>query len=339
MAGFLTQWWTPREQGQRGSRAPTARRALALAVACGAAVASSSSCTDSTAPITVPLTRVDPQWVTGAAAAALDSITGRITLINPPGTYVARLAADSVALAILHAVRTPSPLDSAQSQLQGDRGGPIDFAGLHLCGAVTYEWTPFGDFPSSVPPFAARALGSQWAVPICGRDESAQISIGVADSPRQFSVVDDTLDVYRSQDLNGAFSLAGVPARYPTGLPLTPERAIEAVFTATAERVATVPVAFDQLSNGLGELPLCASWRMSVERAVTVKDPTAGSAWITSEFFVRHVPACYSDSVAVFAATPNQPTSQWIITGTAGDSVAVQLTGPVVFARVNVVAQ
>ncbi|MGH7669807.1 MAG: hypothetical protein ACRENQ_09980 [Gemmatimonadaceae bacterium] len=279
--------------------------------------------------------RAQPQWLTGAAAAALDSITGLISLSNPPGAYLSQLAADSVALALLPVVL--SPASNFPAELESDRGGPIDFAHLHLCGAVTYEWVPFGAFPSTVPAAEVSAFSSQWAIPLCGGDGTAQISIGVSDSPRRFTVADDTLQGIDSAELNGAFNLAGVPARYPTGLPLTPERAIEAVFDATGQQITTVPVAYDQYGDVVGQLPLCASWRMSVEAPVTVQGETSGTVWTTSEFFVRDVPACFSDSVVVFAALPNQPPTGWITIDFAGDSAAVPLVGPLLFDRVVVV--
>lgn len=297
------------------------------------------ACQDVTAPVSMPRSRVQPGWVTGAAAAALDSATGLIRLSLPPGTYVGQLAADSTALAVLHLVLSPGSM--APGELESDRGGLIDFGHLHLCAGDTYELVPFGAFPPAIPVSEARVLSAQWAIPFCGTDGTAQISIGISDSPRQFTVVDDTLQATDSAELhalNGAFNLAGVPARYPTGLPLTAERAIEAVFEATGQRVTTVPVAYDQYGDGLGQLPLCASWRMSVEVPVTVEASGQNFApWTTSEFFVRDVPACFSDSVAVFAALPVQPTTAWFYTGSPTDSAAVPLEGPFTFARISVV--
>jgi hypothetical protein len=304
-------------------------------VVAGAACVAVGACTDATAPTGVARWRAQPQWVTGAAAAALDSVTGLISLSNPPGAYVSQLAADSVVRAVLPIVI--SPVSMAPAELESDRGGPIDFAHLHLCGTATYEWVPFGAFPSMIPPAEASAYSAQWAIPVCGADGTAQISIGISDSPRRFTVADDTLQGINSAELNGAFNLAGVPARYPSGLPLTPERAIEAVFDATGKQITTVPIAYDQYADGFGQLPLCASWRMSVEAPVTVEGETSGTVWTTSEFFVRDVPACFSDSVAVFAALPDQPTVGWITTDFAGDSAAVPLVGPLMFDRVAVV--
>jgi hypothetical protein len=335
-------WHTRLEEAHQRTGACLARirfpRHLAVALIGGVLVAA-GGCQDATAPIAVAQLRVRPEWVTGAAAAAVDSTTGLIRIATPPGQSIERLAADSIALAVLHGVLTPNPLNMAPSLLEKDRGGPIDFAHLHLCGGATYAWAPFASFPSSVPPFLQRAWSSHWALPVCGADGSAQVSIGVADSPRGYVVVADTF--YRPADyldaLNQATEVTGVPARFPSGLPLTPEEAIRAVYIATGERVATIPVAFNQITDGFGELPLCASWRMSVEAPVTVKGEATGAVWITAEFFVHHIPACFSDSIAVDAALPNQPASMWLMISMAGDSASAPLGGPVQFDRVVVI--
>lgn len=201
------------------------------------------------------------------------------------------------------------------------------------------------DFPAAVPGFARRAHGSKWAVGLCGGDGTVQVSIGVPDNPRDIVVAADTLQVTRRIGGGEDFNAAGVPSRFPYGLPITPEEAIGAVFGATRRRVATVPVGFNQLDDsGLGQLPLCASWRMSVDSAVTVTSQRTGETMQATEFFVRHVPACYSETIQLFVASQLQPTTGWIYIpkdtlnpSGAIDSAEVVLTGPVRFDAVRVV--
>lgn len=299
-----------------------------------------TACRDTTAPIAYARTRIRPEWVTGQAAAAVDPVTGLIRLDLPAGKYVGVLSADSVALGVLHLLRSPSPLNSAPAELESDRGGTIDFAALGLCGHVTYEWSPIAPYPASIPSSIARSLSSQWAIPLCGPHGDAQVSVGVSDSPREFTVADDTLQIPNSENLSGAVGYTGVPARYPSGLPITPEEAIEVVYQVTRHPVASVPAAYDQSSDtGVGQLPLCASWRLSIDTSVTVRSERTGATWSTAEFFVHHVPACFADTTAAFAADPVQPESLWVTTSAGGDSALLALDGPVKFDRVVVISR
>jgi hypothetical protein len=312
-------------------------------------VAALEACSDVSAPKppTVSRPRVRPEWVTGEAAAALDSSTGLFRLSYPTPQRVTVAAADSFALAAARLIGSPNPLNTASQTVEKDRGAPIDFDYLSLCERVLYVHSPFGGFPLEVPGYARRAWGPHWAVSLCGRDGTAQLSIGVPENVMDVQIVNGTLVRPRTQGGGNDFSGAGVPPRFPFGLPLTPEEAVAVVHQMSSQRASTLPSAFNQLDDrGFGQLPLCASWRLSVEAPVRVRNEKTGAVTATQELFVRRFPACYSDSIALYVASANQPTT-WplfipkdTVTNNPGagiDTIKVSLVGPVLFEKVSVV--
>ena len=109
------------------------------------------------------------------------------------------------------------------------------------------------------------------------------------------------------------------------------------MYQATARRISRVPVAFDQLSDaGFGQLPLCASWRVKIEGPVWVWNDGTGAMELRDEFYVKRVPACFSDEVAMFVPSAVQPATRWFATDfERTDSVEVRINGPVLFQRVR----
>lgn len=316
-------------------------RSISLAV-CLAIV----GCNDGTGPTQFLQPRAKPEWVVGQAAAALDTVSGLFRLSLPVGLHVGLATAETLALAAADLYASPGPFNSARSFLERDRGAAIDFDHLKSCARVTYAYSAFVDFPAEMPAYIRRARGSEWAIPLCGGDGTVHLSVGVPDNPTDLRVVDGELQV---PDGGGSayFSSAGVPLRFPWGLPLTPESAVEVVFKWTGRRVSSVPVAYEQRDDsGFGQIPLCASWRIGIEHPVTVRRESSGELSSITEFFVRRGPACYSDDVLLYAAATTQPANVWLVfpqNTTSDDSAAVldsaevMLAGPVRFDKVTVV--
>jgi hypothetical protein len=320
---------------------------LASLLAAFGALVLLDACDEPTRPIQFPRPRVRPDWVTGEAATALDTATGLFRLTTPVPQHIGALTADSLATAVARLIGSSDPFGIGRSVLERDRGDAIDFDQLHLCLSPLYVSAPFGDFPPSVPGNLRRAWGAQWAIPLCGADGAAQLSVGVPDNPTDLRLESGTVVRTRTQGGGSDYNAAGIPRRFPYGLPLTAEGAVEAVFGITQRRTITVPVAFDQHDDdGFGQLPLCGSWRLSVETPVTVVSEKTGKTSLPREFFIRRVPGCYSDSIVVYVASASQPTTRSLVfakdtvsndTSTGLDTVAVALTGPVLFERVRVI--
>jgi len=283
--------------------------------------------------------------VSEEAAAALDPVRGLFVISSQP-RRVSSGFVDSLAVAVGHFFGRPDPFGIGARSLERDRGAPIDFAHLHRCERRVLAVSPFGDFPAPVPGVVRRIWGDQFAVPLCGSEETVQVSVGVPDNATDMSVAADTLVIKRSSGGGGDFNATGVPPRYPFGFPLTPEGAVQFVYAKSSKRIVSVPTLFDQHDpNGIGQLPLCGSWRIRIEQPVQVSDVATGAITQASEFYVRPVPGCYSDEIGLFVAETKQPTSQWLLfladtvnnSAASGlDSALVPLSGPTKFTRVTV---
>lgn len=312
-----------------------------ICMALGASL--TQGCQDSTAPALPRRDRVALEMVTGRAAASVDPATGLFRLEYPASPHVSLLSADSLARGEAHMLEV-DPFGLGRNLFEHDRGGPIDWGSLHACERATWVESPVGAFPGEAPGVVRRAWGARWNIPLCGRDGTVQLGIGVADNVLDVRADHDTLVFLRTTGGGEDFTGAGVPGRYPYGLPVTPEIAARAVFELTGLRIAEVPSAFNEHDDwGLGELPLCASWRVVTEApaAVGVEDSVASVR--TQVFFVHHAPACFSDSLVVDVAQDDQPASTfvWFPKDTVGnspeygiDSASVPLAGPIRFARV-----
>jgi len=128
----------------------------------------------------------------------------------------------------------------------------------------------------------------------------------------------------------------GVPFRFPTGLPLGPEEAVRHVYQATARRISKVPVAFEQVGDeGLGQLPLCASWRVRIEPPVWMWNEATGDG--AARRVLREAGARVPLAGGGDVRPRGEPTStRWFGTDLSGqDSVEVRVTGPVLFQRVK----
>lgn len=297
-----------------------------------------ASCTDpSTAPVRGS-TRVDTAWVTAEAYSHVDAATGLFRLNLPVGRFVTLLAAESLAVADAKWLGNPALIGNLVSTLEQEHGGPIAFAVLAPCERPTYAVSAYADFPPPVPGWVRRGFGSHWAIPMCQSGGPAQLSVGIPDEPRDLRIVDGQL-VFRQFGGGEDLNLYGISVRFPSGLPLTPEEAVEAVYRTTHVRTSDTPTAYNLPVN----LPLCASWRVPLERGTSVRDVESGETALATELYVRHVPACLSDSVAFYMPQNVQPQAAWVrfpkdTTGLGNpldiDSALVRLSGPMLFRRV-----
>jgi hypothetical protein len=333
-----------RRETMRHLRSDQGSFGAALRCAILAASALGTACADvPTATRDEHTVRLDSAWVTEGVYARVDPATRLLRLQTPDGQFVGLAAANSLAVAESRFLSEPTLVGNVLSSLQSERGGPVDLVDLRVCERATYAGSPFGDFPPPIPGWVRRALGAHWAIPMCGSDGAAQLSVGVPDEPRDLRVVDGHL-AFRQFGGGSDIDVAGVPARFPSGLPLTPEEAIAATFSQTGVRIRDVPISYNQYRNGAGTYALCASWRVALERPVAVRSESTGATTQVDELFVRRTPSCYADSIGFYIPAANQPPNRWVrfpqdTTGLGDpqqlDSALVPLQGPIVFERVG----
>ena len=307
------------------------------------AVAFVFACDGPTEPRPVEYLRVDPAWVVGDAAAGVDPVTGQFSLAYPASPRLSRAFAESVSVAVARFYGIA--LGNAKEVLEQDRGAPIDFMALQKCWRAVHVSSPYVDPPPAAPGWVRRVVADQWAIALCALDNRAQLSVGVPDAPADIRIADGQL-VLRQLGGGSDFTGVGVPIRYPLGLPLTPEAAVYAVFNSSGKRIDAIPIAFNQLHLGLGQFPLCASWRIRTEAPMHAVRESNGTNVDISEVYVRNYPGCYSDDIAFFIPTVAQPNGYWFgftkdTTGMGNsqeqDSVFVTTRAPTEFERVSIV--
>jgi hypothetical protein len=275
----------------------------------------------------------------------VDPTTGLFRLAYPVPQSVGLPVADSVATAAAYFLGGPDPFNTQKLPPEHERGAPIDFGQLGVCARPVDVSSAFQTFPAVVPTVIRRAVVAQWAVSLCGPSGDAQVSIGIKDLPH--GAPPDSGSIVDPGTVAGGYVYGptGVPPQFATGLPLTPEGAVAAVYSLTGQRVVATPVAFDQWDDrGSSQLPLCASWRIVTEAPVIVRSAATGAVISASEFYVHNVPSCFSAGIALYVASRDQPTTWPLVfprdsadVGGALDTVDVPLSGPMLFGQVTVV--
>lgn len=298
------------------------------------------ACDSPTAPGSEMPTRVNPDWVVGAAASAVDPVSGLFLLTPRYDTELDAATARSLAAAYLSLTANEGPVGNTRLVAEQDRGTEINWSSLQPCGRTYVASSSLGPHPETVPRVYHRLNAAQWVVSFCG-PRDVELSIGVSDAPTSLSIVNGTLVWDHPDSLAGVFTVTGVPKAFPSGIPLTPEDAVSFAFAMTRTRVAEPPEAFDQLGpGGIGQLPLCASWRLVFEDPVPVVPESGGPVEVVNELYVRHEPACFSTTIALYAADSPADENVWVryLTGLPNspstDSVLVRALGPSRFHRV-----
>jgi hypothetical protein len=276
--------------------------------------------------------------VTGAAARAHDPTSGLFILPDPPHRYVSRVAAESVAVAVARFYGSPNLLGNGRAVLEEQRGGLVAFRTLRPCGRATYALNGYGEPPPGAPGALLRHLGPQWAVPLCAPGvPGAQLSVGVPDGPRFLQVAGTELVGWQPFGGGNDFSAVGVPARFPAGLPLTPEAAVAYAARTTGRRVAAVPAAYDFHGPNY---PLCAGWRLTLDAPARLVGDSTGRPYEAATVYVRPPGACFAAGARLYVPLAEQPGSVWLLArrdtaaradGVSFDTLAVSVTGPVRF--------
>jgi len=279
--------------------------------------------------------RLRAEWLTGAAAANWDPSTGQFRLPTNAYRFVSPQNAAAWSAAYTQLLVSPSNLFDGRSMLEQDRGGPMSAGPFQPCARQVYVTSAFGLPPSTLPAFVRRAWSNAWSVTLCGADGTAQVAIGVADDSTTLRVVNGALVVESTDDIS-QFIPAGIPARYPQGLPVSPELAVQTLVLASGRRVAELPIAYNQLDdNFMGSMPFCASWRVTLDQPVAAQGLTTGARYQSAEYYVRNSRACYVDEPTLYLPLAQQQNSMWILTSSRGDSALVPLYGPVRFEPVT----
>lgn len=295
-------------------------------------------CTEPTGLDPEPLTRVNASWVTGAAATAVDPMTGLFRLTAPPANVLGVESAESAALAY---ARMNLNTFGSDPWLEQEHGGPIAaWNELVPCGRTAYATSAFGPAPDPAPRELRRFVSSSWAVTLCGPDGRPDLSVGVADAVSGARMDGADYLIADIDSLAQMHSMIGVPAGWPRGLSILPEDAVGALFRATQVRISEAPVGHVYWSPGM-TVPAHLTWELVLEAAVVGQlESGAQSQPVTRIRVTRFTPGVADDDIRFLVPEDSQPTEVWVpypvqFDPPLADSVAVPVIHPLNMQRIT----
>lgn len=239
-------------------------------------------CEQADAPIAGPASTPSPtvlrRFVTGAAAAALNS-QGLFTFATPvsPGERPIITAERAGQLAIA-SVKTWGP--SFHEAWIAERGGSFDFQTLTVGSRILYAKSPYGRFPDGYHPAYARLYGPYYIVPLNSGSETIMlVSVSAY-------ATDVTIDgrgiVHRPVERGMEFVHHVLPAAHRDWF-VSPEAAVERLGRETGARVTRTP---ELIRINKKHIPSSAVWKLSLDRDVHVKHAGRATPLRTRELYV-----------------------------------------------------
>jgi hypothetical protein len=300
-------------------------------------LASCLACADVAGPAVPFELQVDPAWVVGAAADAVDPATGLFALDSTEPSVLSVAGADSMAVAVGRLLLFPSPLGNSRAVLEGDRMGPISaWNRMRACDRRVHRITPFGAVPAALRAPYNRTFASRWGVILCGATDTPEIAIDVSDLDLGLSYVGEDFTSASVSALNGAVAALGIRRSLGAARALSPEEAVKAVFELTGRPISRPPRA---VLRWLPYYPsqICPSWELELAAPVTGLNVATGDSVTVSSLLVeRGLPSCIGAPIEIRVAAPIQPTELWypfpVSVGSSElDSVAVPIVRPVLY--------
>lgn len=303
---------------------------------CVAAVA--PACDVPTAPSTPRSVRVAAEWVTDAAAAAVDPATGLFVI--PPGSerVLTRAAADTAALASVRLKLHPATVGNGRSSLEADRGAPVAaWNDLRVCGRAIWVQSPFGPPAADAPRPLLRLMNSAWAHTLCGPRGDAQVAVHTSDTRSGARIIGADYVIADIDSIAQMHHSSGIPSSRQSGAPWpSPEAALRSLFARTGVPISEVPRA--QVDwyppPTVAYYPI---WHFTLSAPVggVLEDGTSVEPF-------RNVYARFAteDSLEFLIPAPSQPATVWVphpvsIEPFVLDSIAFPVRHPVVFQRVR----
>jgi hypothetical protein len=292
------------------------------------------------------LTTIAPEWVTGAAAAAVGP-DGRFIFdpVTPASMSVAR--AESLSIALASFIGDPNTEGNTRAQIEDSHGGRIDFRGLRLCGRRFYIRPVVAPPPPNTRGYLLRYFAPQWIVPLCDQGVPA-VTSEIPDAPSAMSLADGHISF---SDFTGGndFWMNGSPPGFEEGLPLSPEQAVKYAVTVMGRRVAQVPDGWiwhalnPNYAPWVRSVAICARWRLTLDGATRLRGDSTGTIYDATEVYVHRAPVCGTGPIRLELPLATQPL-QWPVefhpdTTSTRDTLQLSIIGPVRFETVTVVPE
>lgn len=270
--------------------------AIVLAVGCVSDVAPAAS-------------RLEPTFVTGAAAAALRK-DGKFAMpdsvVDPPGQI---RRAQAVAIARRYVVDIGPLLVGSWSKIFGS---PLEVSDLAPCKNPLYAASPYVSMPNDLAEATTRLLDPHWVVPVCtGGHVAVVLSFSARDT--DLAVPPPANPHYETADMLSV----GVPADADASF-YEPEAAALLAYTRTGRRVKAVP---QLVMNPYPEVPQLIRWRIEMETPVRVVGSQSANTRLRDALLIGFGPlfrtsglydvddARASGSITVFDAKRRGPVS------------------------------
>lgn len=230
----------------------------------------------------------------------------RLLLAAPPNTGRPQISgvqagAFAVSLAKYYLPYTNTHWDS-------ERGKPVDYQKLAVCGSPLYASSPFErleiDDPAARAVPLQKALGPLWLVNLCGPSGPPQLHIAVSAYSTDLRL--DASGVIEFPPVSGgdffpeAVPISGLSEELPSA-----EAAVVLSAALTGRRVAAAPELIAPFY--INESPYGSRWRITLDRPVRLR-ATSGESIETSEIFIRRTRLAQPVS-QLWGPTPVQPES------------------------------
>jgi hypothetical protein len=286
--------------------------ALMLLAACG---------TDATAPEVSPR-EVDPEMVTGAAAAALGP--DGYFILATPATSSQQVSIDTAQAQVLEFAKYVTNNVLLRGVVENGRGGYwTDPHLLTRCSLREVFVRPQLQQPAvvSLPTtgriLLSRKFGPSWLVGLCGAGGAPEMTVQVALNENRVRFAGGA-PIESDPNLLSAFSPQGVPLGWPDLLPISAERAVRFAFDQTGVRISEQPELFVRGETNIdgfydlqaGSARSCNRWRIVLEQEVALKSGPAQLVTMTREVFVGAA-TCHGMDVGPVLQVPvaNQATT------------------------------
>lgn len=300
-------------------------------------IAWTAACSDPSGLASPRALRVDAQWVTGEAAAAVDPGTGLFRIDPAPSAVLTRAAAESVAVASIRFGLHFAVLSNTRASLEADRGAPIAaWDALRPCGRTMLALTPFGPAPAEAPRTLARFLGSAWSVTLCGPSGDPQVALHISDAQSGARFVGEDFNLADIDSLAQMYISNGLPRSAAAGMQPSPEAVVGSLFAHTGVPISLVPRPRIHWfpPTMIARYPM---WQLELTTTVTAQ---FDGGQMTGPFSTVYGRLVAPDSVEFFVPSDSQPATIWapyfLSTEPAiQDSVAFAVVRPIVFRRVR----
>lgn len=242
-------------------------------------VCASNGCHDP--PLAPPLNQPDvTQWVTGAAATALDS-KGHFVFASPVtegarATITPPRASDLAAAYLRTFGGTPAFLGLLETQ----HGAPVNISRLAPSPRLEFASSSYDTVPTAFPTIAARRAGPLFIVRMLDTAIPV-VNVSVSLYATEMNIVSGLLSF--PQQSGEEFQSFGDPRSQGYSYPVSPERATEIVGRETGARITQVP---ELLAPRAIYSIQFARWKLTLDRDVALRRSSDGASLTSRVIYV-----------------------------------------------------